>query len=231
MDAGVLVAADAGTTVEAPSVVTLIEAEETVLVDTSFGDPEAVGRRHPGFAVHREPGQSLRAVLGAEGYGPDDVDSVVLTHLDWDHCHNLRLFDEGTTVYVSERELAYARSPYPIHADRYEDGHEQPWRRVELAPFDGETEICAGVTAFPTPGHTPGHASVAVETDGGTTVVAADAVPTLDNVRPADEPLSLGLAIDEVAWYRSALAVRARADRIVPGHDWAVLEDGPAGLV
>ena len=233
MDASVLVAGESGT-VEAPSIVHLIEAEETILVDTGFGDPAAMADRHPEFPCHRADGQGLRALLDEEGYAPSDVDGVVFSHLDWDHCYNLEVFGDETTFYVRQEELAYAIAPHPRHADRYEAtslGRTPPWLTLDLTPIEGETELCDGVVAFPTPGHTVGHASVAVETDDGTTVVAADAVPTFDNVSgDGDTPARKGLAMNDIDWWESAVDVLDRGDRILPGHEWAVVDAEPVGL-
>jgi glyoxylase-like metal-dependent hydrolase (beta-lactamase superfamily II) len=233
MDASVLVEGRTGT-VEAPSTVFLIEGARTVLVDTGFGPVDLMSKLHPDYDCHRTADQTLPAVLDDEGYTPADVDAIVLSHLDWDHCYNLAVFPEAE-VYVSRRELAYAVDPDPNHADRYEatsSGREPPWLGVDPTPVDGETEICADVTVFPTPGHTVGHQSVAVEGDDGTTVVAADAVPTFDNLTgDPDDPFRVGLAMDDLAWRESAGAVRERADRLLPGHEWAILDADPAGLV
>ena len=98
---------------------------------------------------------------------------------------------------------------------------------MELTPIEGETELCPGVRAFPTPGHTVGHVSVAVETDAGTVVAAADAVPTFENLGGDDGGYVQGLAANEFDWWKSARAVEERADRVLPGHDWAVLDADP----
>lgn len=234
MDAAVDLVGESGR-VEAPSTVYLIEAAKTILVDTSFGDPERVTDRHPGFECHRSDDRRLRRVLDAEGYAPTDVDTVVFSHLDWDHCHNLDRFGESTEFVVQREELSYATDPYPPHTVRYEAsaaGPTRPWTTRDLTPIDGEVELCPGVVAFPTPGHTVGHQSVAVETDAGTTVVAADAVPTFRNVdRGAGVPQHLGGAMDQIAWWESATAVLDRGDEILPGHDWAILDSEPVGLV
>ena len=234
MDAGVLVAGESGR-IEAPSTVFLIEAAETILVDTSFGGPERVTESHPGFECHRSPEQRLGSVLDAAGYAPADVDTVVFTHLDWDHCHNLALLPPSTEFVVQRGELSYASDPYPPHTVRYEadpSGRDPPWTDRDLTPLEGETELCPGVVAFPTPGHTVGHQSIAVGTGAGTTVVAADAVPTLRNVdRDASDPRRIGGAIDEVAWWESATEVLDRGDTILPGHEWEILDADPAGLV
>jgi glyoxylase-like metal-dependent hydrolase (beta-lactamase superfamily II) len=233
LDERILVRGESGV-VEAPSIVYLIEGDETILVDTGFGPVELMAERHPSYECHREPGQELSAILADEGYSPADLDAVVLSHLDWDHCYNLDRFDEaGTDVYVGRRELEYAIAPYPMHADRYDAkslGREPPWLTVDLTPLSGETELCPGVTAFPTPGHTVGHQSVAVETADGTTVVAVDAVPTFDNV-PEDGTLRPGIAVNDFEWWESAGEVCDRADRILPGHEWGILDADPAGLV
>lgn len=234
MDARVDLVGEPGR-VEVPSTVFLIDAAETILVDTSFGDPERVTEAHPGFECYRAPDQRLRHALDAEGYTPADVDTVVFSHLDWDHCHNLDLFGDDTTFRVGARELAYATDPYPPHTVRYEadPGSRTPaWRDRDLRPIEGETELCPGVVAFPTPGHTVGHLSLAVDTDGGTTVVAVDAVPTFENVdREAGVPRRLGGSMDQLAWWESATEVLDRGDAILPGHDWEILDAKPVGLV
>jgi len=227
MDKSILVSGERGVEIDAPSIVYLVEAEETLLVDTGFGDVESMAELHPDFDCRRPGDRTLEAVLAGEGYRPADVDAVVLTHLDWDHCYNLGLFGDAE-VYVQRRELEYAVAPYPMHAERYEAkslGREPPWLTVDLTPLDGETELCPGVTAFPTPGHTVGHQSLAVETGRGTTVVAADAVPTFENLD--GDPFRRGLAMNDFEWWDSARAVRERADRILPGHEWGIVDAGP----
>jgi len=230
MDRSILVAGETGVTIDAPSIVYLIEADETILVDTSFGVLDRMDELHPEFDCRRREDQTPEAVLDRAGYRPGDVDAVVLTHLDWDHCYNLEPFD--AEVYVQRRELEYAIAPYPMHARRYDAkslGREPPWLSVDVTPIEGETDICPGVTAFPTPGHTVGHQSLAVETDGGTTVVAADAIPTFENREgTADAPFRRGLAMNDFEWWESAHRVVDRADRVLPGHEWGIVEDGPA---
>jgi len=69
MDAGVLIAGESGQ-IEAPSTVYLIEGPETILVDTSFGDPERMTESHPGFECHRSRGQQLDYALNTQGTLP-----------------------------------------------------------------------------------------------------------------------------------------------------------------
>jgi len=232
MDKSVLVAGETGVEIRAPSLAFLVEADRTVLVDTSFGDVERMDEFHPGYECRRDEGQTLSAALAGEGYDPADVDAVVLSHLDWDHCYNLDQFVEsGATIYVQRRELEYAVAPYPTHADRYDAtslGREPPWLTLDLTPLEGEMELCPGVTAFPTPGHTVGHQSVAVETDEGTTVIAVDAIPTFENLAGTEDvPFRRGGAMNDLDWWRSAREVVERGDEILPGHEWGLVDAGP----
>jgi N-acyl homoserine lactone hydrolase len=98
---------------------------------------------------------------------PRDVALVINTHLHFDHCGGNRLF-AGLPIYVQRREREAARQPdYTI----------PEWVEFEGASYvelDGEAEIVPGVRVVPTPGHTPGHQSVLVDTDDGLVVVAGD---------------------------------------------------------
>ena len=98
---------------------------------------------------------------------PRDVVCVINTHLHFDHCGGNRLF-AGTPIHVQRREREVAREPdYTI----------PEWVEFDGATYvehDGEAEITSGVRVIPTPGHTPGHQSVLVDTDDGLVVLAGD---------------------------------------------------------
>jgi N-acyl homoserine lactone hydrolase len=98
---------------------------------------------------------------------PRDVVCVINTHLHFDHCGGNRLFP-GTPIHVQRVERETARSA----------GYTIPgWVEFEGANYvehDGEAEIIAGVRVLPTPGHSPGHQSVLVDTDDGLVVLAGD---------------------------------------------------------
>jgi N-acyl homoserine lactone hydrolase len=57
------------------------------------------------------------------------------------------------------------------------------WVEFEGARYeevDGEAEVLPGIRLLPTPGHTPGHQSVLVDTDEGLVVVGGDVAHTLE---------------------------------------------------
>jgi N-acyl homoserine lactone hydrolase len=93
--------------------------------------------------------------------------------------------------------------------------------------LEGESELLPGITVFPTPGHSPGHQSVAVNTEGGVHVIAGDAVFSYDNLEPADDNLKftiMGRFMDIVASWRSMEEIVRRADVVLPGHDIRVMD-------
>lgn len=125
----------------------------TILVDTGMIDstPE----------LDAEWGPVLRAwpELG-------DVGAVINTHLHFDHCGGNRRF-AGTPIYVQRAELDAAVEPDYLVEWVHFDGESY----VEL---DGDAELFDGVSVLATPGHSPGHQSVLVETVDGLVVLGGD---------------------------------------------------------
>jgi len=102
---------------------------------------------------------------------PREVACVINTHLHFDHCGGNRLFP-GTPIYVQRLERDAARS---------EDYTIPEWVDFEGATYvelDGDHAVLPGLRVVPTPGHSPGHQSVLVETDDGLAVVAGDVAYT-----------------------------------------------------
>ncbi|SFB67937.1 Metallo-beta-lactamase superfamily protein [Halobiforma haloterrestris] len=162
--------------------------EGLVLFDTGISremaaDPESYG---PNGAAHMTAfletldlsvGQSPTDHLAALGYEPGDVDYVVLSHLHVDHAGNVDAFPEAEIV-VQKPELRYAFWPDGVQRLFYLEGDFSPLRdeSVDVTAVTGEYDLFGdgSVVAFPTPGHTPGHQSLAVELESSAVVLAAD---------------------------------------------------------
>jgi N-acyl homoserine lactone hydrolase len=152
--------------------------------------------------------------LEQRGLGPDDIDLVFLSHLHFDHSHNIDLFPEAK-VLVSRREWDYARAPH-------ENDRLMPWgihaelEKHDLELVDGEGELGPGLTFFPAPGHTPGLYALRLETpDHGTVILAADAIKYAKEALLARCDLAFDAPETGTATIEAILAV---AERIVPGH-------------
>jgi glyoxylase-like metal-dependent hydrolase (beta-lactamase superfamily II) len=159
----------------------LVEADgRRILVDTCIGDHKQL--ENPGFSG-RVTG--FLETLRRAGAGPDDVDTVLCTHLHFDHVGwNTQLVDGAwrptfpNARYLFGRdELAFASGETPDEGDSHFAQSVQPILDAGLADLvAGDHAICLGVRLVPTPGHTPGHVSVWLESDGEQGVISGDAV-------------------------------------------------------
>jgi glyoxylase-like metal-dependent hydrolase (beta-lactamase superfamily II) len=140
----------------------------TVLVDTGLG-PQP--RSFMPDAVTRLPEELARS-----GVQSEQIDLVVHTHLHVDHVG---------------WDGAFPKARYVVHRDDWdffmtEESLElRPHLREKVEPLgaagvidlvDADTEIAPGVRVTPTPGHTPGHMSVCLESQGSALVVLGDVV-------------------------------------------------------
>lgn len=156
----------------------------------------------------------LLAALRNRGLAPGDIKLVFLSHLHFDHAHNIDLFPNAKFI-VSRREWDYARAPHP-------DDIMTPWgvhaqlEKGNLEFIDGEGTLDEGIHFFPAPGHTPGCYALELATlDKGTVIVAGDAVkyPKEVILKACD------LAFDTIEVGTASIKrILDRADRIIPGH-------------
>ena len=130
--------------------------------------------------------------LAAAGYPPDSIDTVLCTHLHLDHVGwNTRLEgDRWVPTFASARYLI-ERSEFAYLNDEAEAPDVEAWLRdmnrtvmadsilpiveadlVELVACDAQ--ICDEVRLIPTPGHTIGHVSVLVTSQGESALITGD---------------------------------------------------------
>jgi glyoxylase-like metal-dependent hydrolase (beta-lactamase superfamily II) len=142
---------------------------------------------HPGS---RQPeGMAIHQQLETIGYKPEDIDIVVFTHMHWDHIYYMEKFTKATFI-AHETEYAFALDPIPLYYKSYEHpalGLVRPFEGIKVTTVKGEVEIVPGVRVFETPGHSPGHMSVEVDTKQGSFLCAGDSIFILDNLNPVSE--------------------------------------------
>lgn len=139
-----------------------------ILVDTGGIVPDGV-RFMP---YTRDESQTLPAALGALGLSCDDIDTVILTHLHWDHASQNHLFPKAA-IYVQARELQYAATPLPCQVKSYDA---RQIFRSDYKILDGDCQLFDGIFLALTPGHSPGSQCVIVDTSGGKYCIAGDLV-------------------------------------------------------
>ncbi len=220
-----------GQKVDTPSTAWYVtDGREKILVDTGMCDTARANKWHHegGQPAGHRIDEQLRSRVGVSS---DEIQVVFFTHLHWDHCSNMKLF-RNARYYVQKRELEFARKPsLPPYYKSYEApilGIESPFTGCSFELLDGEFKYNDRITLFPTPGHSVGHQSVAVQTESARIVIAGDAVFVRENMEgsPAElmEFIPIGRYINYFEMWNSFSEIKKRADIVLPGHDMRVFE-------
>jgi glyoxylase-like metal-dependent hydrolase (beta-lactamase superfamily II) len=207
--------------------------EATILWDTG-PHPEAAGGYWPeplaqAFAYVEGDEGGLPADLDAAGYGIDDVDCVVMSHLHLDHAGELRRFEgTDTPVYVHREEL-----PFAYYSAKTGEGSiaylaSDFDRDVNWEIVHGDrVELYPGIELLHLPGHTPGLLGALIDVPEGTVLVAGDEAYVDANYR-GGRPMATSLLWDNRAWAESRqrlMDIERRHDAdVLLGHDLAMVE-------
>ncbi|HEY5625239.1 MAG TPA: MBL fold metallo-hydrolase, partial [Dehalococcoidia bacterium] len=112
----------------------------------------------------------------SKGVPPDDVDIVLHTHLHPDHVGWNMSGDAPTfpnaRYFAPRADWDYFNGALAANPQMGQVIPLNDMGRLEL--YDGEITITSEVTTLPTPGHTPGHCSVLVNSDGEKVLIMGD---------------------------------------------------------
>lgn len=165
-----------------------------VLIDTGVGNKEnekflGIYGVEASVEGHRS---MLDAALAAAGYAAADVQVVINSHLHFDHAGgNTALAADGAIVpsFPNARYLVHAGEfEYATHTNERTAASYFPrnWDALkasgQLELVASGAELVAGIQMRPTPGHTPTHQSIVIESEGETAVFLADVCPTSAHV-------------------------------------------------
>ena len=160
-------------------------AGTTIVVDTCVGDH---GERP--LPPDPEFGEMLAASIDG---GLDSVDVVLCTHLHFDHVGWNTRRDPGTGMLVPTFPHArYLVTQPELDAIATDDRHGIAAVSIDpliaaglLHPVEPDERLTGDVRLVPTPGHSPGHVSVLVESEGAAALITGDIVHSpLQLVRP-----------------------------------------------
>jgi glyoxylase-like metal-dependent hydrolase (beta-lactamase superfamily II) len=206
----------------------LRNGDRTIVVDTGFA-PDVGGRR--GRETLCAPTDALRR-LGVE---PESVETLVLTHLHYDHTGSVDAFPNAQLV-VPRSELEFWSGPearHPQFAAIIEPAEidvivaAQREGRVRLLDEDGE--IAPGVSALVVGGHSPGQLVLTIDGAGGPVVLASDAVHYYEELE-LERPFEILVDLREMyAAYATVRGLAAEAGAaLLVGHDPEVMNRFPA---
>src|SRR3990170_5466702 len=126
------------------------------------------------------------------GAGPADISIVINTHLHFDHAGgNTKLRTDGkielsfpnAKYFVKRGEYDYALHPNERTAASYFDRNYLPVEAAgKLELVTRERDIVKGIRVVPTPGHTPFHQSILIDSGGERAFYLGDMCPTSAHV-------------------------------------------------
>jgi len=146
------------------------EDGELILIDTGFS-PEYI----PGLITssQQDAGHKLPQAIRNLGYDPAAVNTVIMTHLHWDHTAGMQDFP-AARFYVQADEF---RGLFQLNPN--EETYFCPAHWLDLLPqievMEGDQELRPGLNLIRTGGHTRGHQIVEVKTASGPVLLAGDA--------------------------------------------------------
>lgn len=221
---------DRGHVIEAPILAYLIETKNgRILYDVGcdyrkIADPELRARYYdsqvfPFGAPEMREEDRLPHHLARLGLEPADVDLVFLGHLHFDHAGGLSEVS-GAEIHVQGEELNAACSGRDIACFPDDFAGNYRWKVTH-----GEYDVCPGVRAVASPGHTAGHMSLLVEfAKGAPVVLCGDAADLQENL---SEEIAPGICwedrVEEALASIRKLKRLAREERATlwPNHDMA----------
>ena len=130
---------------------------------------------------------NLASRLDLAGYSPDQVQTLLVTHLHPDHIggavtENGAVFSNAEMILMEAEHAFWTNTENKAKAG--DDG--LPFFNAatstihaykdNLRLISGETDVMTGVTAIPLPGHTPGHCGVMISSDNDNLLIWSDIV-------------------------------------------------------
>jgi N-acyl homoserine lactone hydrolase len=202
-------------TIEIPVWTAAIEGNgRRLLVDTGIKDAE----KWQQLAPHTlEAGETLDGRLAELGWTTKDIDIVVNSHLHYDDAEN-NLALPHAQFFVSRLEWEWSTDPSSAQAVLYDidwTGPDLTYMNYTLIDSD-HYDVMPGIRVIQTPGHTPGHQSVLVNTAEDIVCIAGDAACMLENLTI---PAPLGTNVSSRTSLESISKICRLADTILMNHD------------
>ena len=151
-----------------------------IVVDTGLGNDKE-GRNVPTWNRRKTP---FLETMTAAGYPPDSIDTVLCTHLHVDHVGwNTRLEGNEWVPTFAKARYVFGKTEYEywrdhsVEPDKAAVFHDSVKPIMEAGKADlvaSDIALCDELTLIPTPGHSPGHMSVHIKSEGEEGLLTGD---------------------------------------------------------
>jgi glyoxylase-like metal-dependent hydrolase (beta-lactamase superfamily II) len=168
----------------------LIETPEgNVLIDTGIGD-KLKDRFKEIYKMDRDI--TFVESLNRMGFKPENIDFVINTHLHFDHCGGNTIKKDGKLIptfpnakyIVQKQEWSEATDSNERTKASYLKENFMPVKESgQLMLVDGNYEVLPGIKVIMTNGHTKGHQSVIIESEGEKAIYLGDLIPTASHIK------------------------------------------------
>jgi glyoxylase-like metal-dependent hydrolase (beta-lactamase superfamily II) len=151
-----------------------------IVVDTGLGNDKE-GRNVPTWNNRQGP---FLETMRQAGFAPDSIDTVLCTHLHVDHVGwNTRLEGGRWVPTFGNARYLFGRSEYEHWRDYSAEPDKVAVFNDSVKPIvdAGRADLVASdarvsdeITLIPTPGHSPGHMSIHIQSDGEAALLTGD---------------------------------------------------------
>ncbi|TMW71903.1 YtnP family quorum-quenching lactonase [Alteribacter natronophilus] len=162
----------------------LLQADgKNILVEAGIGTGKFNDKQKRNFGIEHE--SALKENLGELGLTVDDIDTVLMTHMHFDHASGLSEYQgeelasvfRNAEIYVNETEWEELKNPNIRSKATY---YEENWKPVvsQVRTYSEAVEPVEGIRLVHTGGHSDGHSILMIDRGGEKAIHMADIMPT-----------------------------------------------------